>query len=140
MDDTSGYAVYFFPPALESLGEAIKPYLHEGPGGMHLLCREIDTGGSLIEMTLDGLDAVGKPVQLEMMIPSNMVRMIVSARSDGAFGFGPRMVNPAMDIDSEHLPPIGPTATPVDAPSEALPETTQARAPQNAPAPDEPPA
>lgn len=88
MGDTNGYAVYFFPPALEALGEAIKPYLVEGPHGAHVLCREIDTGGSLIEMTLDGRGS-GEPVQVELMVPASMVRMIVSARSDESFGFGP---------------------------------------------------
>ena len=120
MNDTTGYAVYFFPPALEALGEAIKPYLHDGPGGTHVLCRVIDTGGSLIEMTLDGLTPDGKPVELELMIPNNMVRMIVSARSDGAFGFGPRLtavawaggtasgVAEAAPAETEPSPPVGP--------------------------------
>ena len=45
MNASEGYAVYFFPQALEALGDAIKPYLREGPGGEHVLCHEIDTGG-----------------------------------------------------------------------------------------------
>lgn len=106
MDDTSGYAVFFFPQALEALGEALKPYLVEGPGGTHVLCREIDTGGAFIEMTLDGLAADGKVVQLELMVPGNMVRMIVSARSDESFGFGPRLAVATM-------------STPLAAPAEA---------------------
>ena len=32
----------------------------------------------------------GKTVQIEVMIPGSMVKMIVSARSDGAIGFSPR--------------------------------------------------
>lgn len=124
MDDTTGYAVFFFPQALEALGDAIKPYLLEGPGGIHVLCREIDTGGAFIEMTLDGLAADGKAVQLELMVPSAMVRMIVSARSDGAFGFGPRIAAAAL----ESLPPVGPTARPADAPVEALPAVAEAPA------------
>lgn len=122
MDDSSGYAVFFFPPALEVLGEAIKPYLLDGPAGTHVLCREIDTGGALIEMTLDGVDADGKPVEMELMVPSNMVRMIVSARSDGAFGFGPRI---AQEAAFEALPVVGPTASPAAATSESLPDTTE---------------
>ena len=121
MEDNKGYAVFFFPPALEVLGEAIKPYLQEGPRGTHVLCREIDTGGALIEMTLDGLGADGMAVELEIMVPSNMVRMIASARSDGVFGFGPRIA-----ATMEGLPVVGPTALPADAPSEALPATAEA--------------
>lgn len=123
MDDKQGYAVFFFPPALEALGNAIKPYLVEGMGGVHLLCREIDTGGALIEMTLDGLGDDGMAVALEIMVPSNMVRMIVSVRGEGAFGFGPR--SPAA---IEGLPAVGPTALPADAPSESLPATADANA------------
>ena len=133
MNDTTGYAVYLFPQALEALGDAVKPYLQEGPGGLHVLCREVDTGGALIEMTLDGLDADGKPVQLELMIPSNMVRMIVSARSDGAFGFGPRIA-----ATMEGLPVVGPTAAPADAPSEVVPAAADADAAEPVEAPPKP--
>lgn len=89
MNDSDGYAVFFFPQALEALGEAIKPYLQEGPAGQHVVCSGIDTGGSLIEMTLRGTTGDGSQVELELMVPSGMVRMIVSAHSDEMFGFGP---------------------------------------------------
>lgn len=88
--DAQGYAVFFFDQALEVLGDAIKPYLQEGRGGVHVLCAEIDTGGALVEMTLAATTQDGQTVETELMVPSNMVRMIVSARSDGAFGFGRR--------------------------------------------------
>lgn len=91
MNDKNGYAVFFFPQALEALGDAIKPYLQEGAAGAHVVCREVDTGGALVEMTLDGRTTAGEAIELELMVPTNMVRMIVSARSDEAFGFGPRM-------------------------------------------------
>lgn len=104
MEDKQGYAVFFFAPALEALGDAIKPYLVEGMGGLHLLCREIDTGGALIEMTLDGLGDDGAAVALEIMVPSNMVRMIVSVRGEGAFGFGPRMAALTADAPPASLP------------------------------------
>ncbi|MEO6227172.1 MAG: hypothetical protein ABIO61_04850 [Thermomonas sp.] len=87
MNDPAGYAVFFFPPALEVLGEAIKPYLQDGPAGMHVPCREVDTGGAFIEMTLQGRTNEGQNIALELMVPGNMVRMIVSARSDAEFGF-----------------------------------------------------
>ena len=90
MNGNEGYAVFFFPPALEALGEAIKPYLVEGPAGPHVLCKEIDTAGALIEMTLEAQAADGRTALVELMVPGSMVRMIVSAHSDGSFGFGPR--------------------------------------------------
>ncbi|MEO5566482.1 MAG: hypothetical protein ABIR05_07480 [Luteimonas sp.] len=90
MNESSGYVVFFFPQALEALGEAIKPYLQDAPAGPHVLCREIDTGGALIEMTLEGLGSDGTATQVELMVPGSMVRMIVSSQSDGNFGFAPR--------------------------------------------------
>jgi hypothetical protein len=93
MNESNGYAVFFFPQALEALGDAIKPYLSDSPAGQHIVCQEIDTGGALIEMTLQGVTAEGKTVQLELMVPGSMVRMIVSSQSDGSFGFGPRVVS-----------------------------------------------
>ena len=54
MDGNNGYALFFFPQALEALGEAIKPYLQDGPAGQHVVCHGIDTGGALIEMNLSG--------------------------------------------------------------------------------------
>ena len=121
LDETRGYAVFLFPQALEALGEAIKPYLLEGSAGPHILCREIDTAGALIEMTLDGQAPDGKAFSLELMVPTSMVRMIVSARSGGSFGFGPRAAMPAAS-----LPPVGPTGAPPEAPPESVPPSVDA--------------
>jgi hypothetical protein len=115
MNESNGYAVFFFPQALEALGDAIKPYLQDSPAGPHLVCKEIDTGGALLEMTLEGMTSDGKAVQLELMVPGSMVRMIVSSQSDGMFGFGPRLAGAA-------LPPVGPTAAPATAQPAAVPE------------------
>ncbi len=92
MKDTDGYAVFLFPPALEALGDAVKAYLTDGPHGPHVLCTEIDTAGSLIQMSLEGTTAEGELLQVQLMVPSSMVRMIVSARGEQAFGFKPRRV------------------------------------------------
>ena len=115
MSDFNGYAVFFFPNAIEALGEAIKPYLQESPGGPHILCRDIDVGGALAQLTLEGRTTDGREIDLELMFPTNMVRMIVSARSDPAFGFGPRTaVAPAQAktplVDDEEAGPAHPPA------------------------------
>ncbi|TXH64700.1 MAG: hypothetical protein E6Q88_15185 [Lysobacteraceae bacterium] len=119
MNDSNGYAVFLFPQALEALGEAVHPFLQDGPTGPHILCNSIDTGGAFIEMTLEGHSPEGREVSLELMIPSGMVRMIVSTHSDEMFGFGAHMSSkPAAP-----LPVLGPTAEPANAPSEALPSS-----------------
>ncbi|MFT3761898.1 MAG: hypothetical protein QM761_04630 [Pseudoxanthomonas sp.] len=100
MNDNSGYAVFFFPQALEALGDAIKPYLLDQPGGPHLFCKEIDTGGAFVEMTLVGRNADGREVQVELMVPGNMIRMIASATNETGFGFGPRQ-------GASNGPPVG---------------------------------
>lgn len=133
MNDTNGYAVFFFPQALEALGEAIKPFLQDGPAGPHVACGTVDTGGAFIEMTLNGRTPEGREVSLDLMVPSGMVRMIVSTQNEAAFGFGLRRDEPA-----EHpLPVIGPTAEPAAAPPDALPATAAVPAPaSSAPAAD----
>ena len=122
MNESNGYAVFFFPQALEALGDAIKPYLQDGPMGPHVICNEIDTGGALLEMTIQGLTTEGKTVMLELMVPGSMVRMIVSSQSDAMFGFGPRLPGIAVP----ELPPVGPTAEPAQASSESLPRSDMA--------------
>ncbi|HTA66358.1 MAG TPA: hypothetical protein VK753_12720 [Xanthomonadaceae bacterium] len=87
MTDQTLYAVFIHHGALEALGEAIKPYLSDGPHGKHIVCREIDSGGAFFEMVLEGTTPEGKKIELELMIPSNMVQMVVSTHSDEAFGF-----------------------------------------------------
>lgn len=105
MNESDGYAVFFFPPALEALGDAIKPYLVDGPAGPHVPCREVDTAGAFIELTLEGRTAEGRDVAMELMVPGNMVRMIVSARSDGAFGFHDRN-RPLPTLLEPGMPPL----------------------------------
>ena len=130
MNGNSGYAVFFYPQALEALGDAIKPYLQDSPGGPHILCRDIDVGGSLAQLTLEGRTTDGRELDLELMFPTNMVRMIVSARSDPAFGFGPRTAvaptqQPAPIIDDEAP---GPAHAPEGAAKPQPPRTVPGRA------------
>lgn len=127
MGDRNGYAVYLYENALDTLGDAIKPYLCDGPHGCHVSCREIDTSGGFVEMALDGRDDDGRTIDLELIVPTNMIRMIVSARADEAFGFVPRS---AMPLEPA-LPAVGPTAAPTRSQSEALPDAgTRPDAPQ----------
>ncbi len=104
MNSSNGYAVFFFPPALEALGDAIKPYLQDGPAGPHVPCREVDTAGAFIEMSMVGQTPDGRDVALELMVPGNMVRMIVSARSDGVFGFHDRNRPPEVMLEPGMTP------------------------------------
>ncbi len=114
MEDMNGYAVFFFPQALEALGEVIKPFLREGAAGTHVVCRAIDTGGAMFKMDLDGQTTAGDPVALEMMIPGSMVRLIVSARIEESFGFGPRIAVSSLVPAAQAagaVPVVAPTAS-----------------------------
>ena len=135
MNESEGYVVYFFPQALEALGDAIKPYLREGPGGEHVLCHEVDTAGSLIEMTIEANTPDGHTVALELMIPQAMVKMIVSARSDAAFGFSPRVAPALMAV----LPPVAGGAPAPQAPTQAVPQSSETPAVEKAERTDLPP-
>lgn len=119
MNDSNGYAVFLFPQALEVLGDAIHPFLQDGPGGPHVACNEIDTAGAFVEMTLQGRSPEGRNVSLELMVPAGMVRMVVSTHSEEMFGFGPH----AYESTPKPLPVVGPTAEPASAPSESLPSS-----------------
>lgn len=126
MNDSNGYAVFFFPQALEALGDAVRPFLQDGPAGPHIACHSIDTGGAFVEMNLLGRDPEGRELSLELMVPSGMVRMVVSTHSDEMFGFGLH----AYAKSAMPLPVIGPTAEPANAPSEAIPSSEDAEPPK----------
>jgi len=94
MTDRSVFAVFLHQPAIEALGAAIKPYLVESPAGPHLQCVEIDSGGALFEMRLVGKDEAGKTVEVDLMLPIAMIKLVLSVRRDGEFGFGLRKPGP----------------------------------------------
>jgi hypothetical protein len=117
MSDVTLYAVFFHPAALEALGDPIKPYLSEGPYGPHVVCREIDSGGAFFEMTLEGRDSAGQQIEVELMIPTVMVRMVISTHSDEAFGFhhdkdaAPKSSAPRKSGSASPSPQPGPQST-----------------------------
>ncbi|GAB6195690.1 hypothetical protein [Lysobacter xanthus] len=116
-EQTSGYAVFLYDQALEALGEPIKPYVQQGTQGAYVPCHEVDTGGAFVELTVRGRTDGGAPAEIELMIPQQMVRMIVSTHSDAAFGFAARHLEPGLTT----LPVVGPAAPPASEPSAATP-------------------
>jgi hypothetical protein len=89
MTEQRTYAVYFHPQALDALGDPIKPYLTDSPAGQYLMCRDIDTGGAFCEMNLAGNGPDGKPLEVEVMVPTGMIRLIISiSGNERDFGFG----------------------------------------------------
>ncbi len=109
------FAVFIHAGALEALGEPIKPYLTNGPHGPHVVCREIDSGGAFFEMLLQGTTADGREVELQLMIPSAMVQMVVSTHSDDVFGFHHRR-GPSVDKRLHMggaMPSLSPTSDPL---------------------------
>ncbi len=89
MSEQHTYAVYFHPQALDVLGEAVKPYLTESPAGQHILCKDIDTGGAFCELTLSSSPTSDKPMDVEIMVPTGMIRLVISIRGNEVdFGFG----------------------------------------------------
>jgi hypothetical protein len=95
MTDQSMFAVFLHEQAVEALGGAIVPYLVDSPAGKHLMCAEIDSGGALFEMLLIGRNERGEAVEVELMLPVGMVKLVISVRREGEFGFGPRSAKAA---------------------------------------------
>ena len=87
MTEPMNYAVFLFPQAIEVLGEAIKPYLREGNGGPHIVCAEIDASGPLFEMTLVGAGPDKERLELEIMLPVSMVKLVMSMHGEHDIGF-----------------------------------------------------
>lgn len=88
MSDNQVYAVYLHKQALEVIGVAIKPYITEGPAGPHIICSDVDTGGAFCEIMLQGKSSDDKKVELELMIPTGMISLIISLNHDDeSFGF-----------------------------------------------------
>jgi hypothetical protein len=87
MTDAPNYAVFLFPQALEALGEPIKPYLRDGPGGAHVVCAEIDSSGPLFGMTLAGRGPQGQALELEIMVPASMIKLVMSMHGEHEIGF-----------------------------------------------------
>ncbi|HEY0179153.1 MAG TPA: hypothetical protein VGC30_05915 [Dokdonella sp.] len=81
------YAVFLFPQALEALGEPIKPYVQGSDAAAHIVCTEIDATGALFGMTLSGKGARGEPLELEIMLPTSMVRLVMSMHGEHEIGF-----------------------------------------------------
>jgi hypothetical protein len=83
------YLVYFHTAALDVLGDAVKPYLTEAPEGKHLRCKEIDSAGGFFECELSGTGPDGKPLDVEALVPSSMIRLVISSSGNEIdFGFG----------------------------------------------------
>jgi hypothetical protein len=89
MSELHTYCVFFHPQALDVLGDAITPYLTDGPHGKFIQCKEIDTGGAFCEMQIVGTSTEGKPLDVELMVPTGMIRLVIStAAAEVDFGFG----------------------------------------------------
>ncbi|MEO5560478.1 MAG: hypothetical protein ABIO49_11335 [Dokdonella sp.] len=87
MTEPMNYAVFLFPQAIEALGEPIKPYLREGPGGAHIVCAEIDASGAFFGMTLAGKGPSSESLELEIMVPTSMVKLVMSMHGEHDIGF-----------------------------------------------------
>ena len=91
MNDTTGFAVFLFPQALDTIGAVIKPYLTDAPEvGAHIVCSNVDPAGPFFTLTVQGRNAEGKPIEAELMVPHAFVRLVVSLHSEHDFGFGVR--------------------------------------------------
>jgi hypothetical protein len=118
-EHTSGYAVFLYDQAIEALGEPIKPYLLDGPTGPYIGCHAVDTAGAFVEMTVVGKDTKGEQAETELIVPTGMVRMIVSSHSESVFGFAARHLEPGLTA----LPVVGPEAPDARSPSTATPQS-----------------
>ncbi len=119
MNEHPGYAVFLFPQGLDALGAAIRPYLVQaGANGPHLLCRSLDISGAFAELELLGQTPDGRELRVELMLPANMIRMVVSVQGDEHFGFVPRAAAAATNASPAPITPAADTAAVAAAPTD----------------------
>ncbi len=87
MGDVRYFAVFLFPHAIESIGTTISTYLRQGPPDVHLLASSIDTSGPLFAMVVPGQGPEGVPIDIELMLPHQFVRLVMSVRDEQSVGF-----------------------------------------------------
>ena len=81
--------VLLFDEAIVALGEAIKPYLSEGPIGHFIYCRSATQVGSFMDMVFDASRSGGRIKEdMRVSIPAHFVKFVVSAENDLPIGFG----------------------------------------------------
>jgi len=85
--ESTSYAVFLFPQAIETLGDVIKPYITEAPVGPHIVCSEVDASGAFFQLTVPGQDQQGNKIDAELMLPNQCIKLIVSIHNDRGFGF-----------------------------------------------------
>lgn len=66
------FGVLLFEEGWKELGEALKPYEHEGPIGKYLYCRKLEVNGPFVELTFT-------PEQVESPIEEEMTAWILTA-------------------------------------------------------------
>lgn len=87
---TGRYSVYLVDKAADALGPIVAPFLKKDDSGDHFIASEVDTGGSFCELTLHGQSAEGTPLNVEIMIPMGMIRLIISDTLQERIGFQAR--------------------------------------------------
>lgn len=118
MSERNVYAVFLHSGAIEALGPVVKPYLVESSAGPHLQAVEVDSAGALFEAVLLGQDNEGKRLEVELMIPMAMIKLVIAVRREEEFGFGSRLSHSA-PADKPAVTPVASGATP--APSAVAP-------------------
>src|SRR5258708_13573594 len=70
MSETTQYAVFLFPQALEALGAVIAPYLTNVDAvGTHTLCSEVDASGPFFTFTVQRRNAERNELQRALTLP-----------------------------------------------------------------------
>lgn len=74
---------------LAELGDAIKPYLQEGPAGNFIYCAQAVQNGNFIDMTFEPGQADGSVVEgMVVSIPLGFVKFMVTGVKSLPIGFG----------------------------------------------------
>ncbi len=81
--------VLLYKEGYDELGDAIKPYISEGPIGKYIYCRSAQEHGSFLDMTFTP-DMCDETVKCDMLIsvPLRFVKFMTSGSDSLPIGFG----------------------------------------------------
>lgn len=72
---------------LAELAPVVKDYLHEGPIGRYLYCREADPGRNYFHVVSERVKDDGSTIESEAFIPHRFVKVVISSPDRKHIGF-----------------------------------------------------
>ncbi|WP_407279715.1 hypothetical protein U5817_03400 [Aromatoleum evansii] len=81
------FCLVLTPDGLSELAPVLKDYLHEGPIGTYLYCREADPGRNYFHVVAECVKDDRPTIESEAFIPHRFVKVVISSPDRKHIGF-----------------------------------------------------